>query len=311
MNYSVNVESLQRNFPEGWDVPPLLLEFADRLEGIGAGTIGYFDLQSERFNDYWIENGADLHPYFAFFLCDPTGGQVGFWLYDGLATVSPPIVLVGSQGELQILADTLEQFFARLAKGETGVPDLDDREDRDRESTELFQWLESRGGQSPGPQSVAHPDLAEWLERWGDQQCAAIDNDSRHLQIADKLRKYRKPDAKAYETNCFDVLLVGSQFKMWRRSYGPQPMAPDEVADLEPLFRSLREERARKVPERGLWFYSWVKVGATGGATLCCDFMKEPDLDNQTPLISASDYAIDLKAFPRSQHWYPDWLRSK
>jgi hypothetical protein len=65
MNYSVNIESLHKNFPDDCKVPSLLLDFGSWLKSKPAGSVGYFSLQSERFDDYWIENGADLHPYFA------------------------------------------------------------------------------------------------------------------------------------------------------------------------------------------------------------------------------------------------------
>jgi hypothetical protein len=86
-------------------------------------------------------------------------------------------------------------------------------------------------------------------------------------------------------------------------------MSYDKVADLEGLFRSVREQRARKMPERGLWFSSWVKVGLQGGATLCCNFLDEPERLGEGPAIHFSDYKRDLSVFPRSEHWMPDWLK--
>jgi hypothetical protein len=105
-----------------------------------------------------------------------------------------------------------------------------------------------------------------------------------------------------------DVLLVGSQFKMWYSSYGPKPMPQDEISDLEPLFRSVREQRAQKIPERGLWFSSRVRIGSQGGANLCCNFMDEPRILDIQPMIPRSDYERDLSAFPRSKQWMPEWL---
>ena len=144
MNYAVDIKSLHRNFPEDCEVPSLLLDFGGWLKATRAGSVGDFCLQSERFNDFWIENGADLHPYFAFFLRNPAGGQIGYWLYDARATISPPIVLVGSEGELRIVSDSLEAFLTRLAEGSTKVPDLDSREQDSDESVELANWLDSR-----------------------------------------------------------------------------------------------------------------------------------------------------------------------
>jgi len=309
LNYSVSLKSLHWNFPEDFEVPALLLDFGSWLNTKRAASVGYFALQSERFNDFWIENGADLHPYFAFFLCDPTGGQIGYWRYDGRATVSPPIVLVGSEGELSIVSDSLEAFLARLAEGNTQVFDLDSREQGGVESVELANWLDSRNLAKPIQPLRDHPDLKQWMDNWGQQQRDWIDNDHLHLRIADRLRKFVKPKSQPWETANFDVLLVGTQFRMWHRSFGPKPMPQEEVADLEVLFRSVREQRGQKFPERGLWFSAWVKIGSHGGANLCCNFMDEPKILDEKPIIPASDFERDLSAFPRSSHWIPEWFK--
>src|SRR5947208_1360977 len=122
MNYTVNIESLHKHFPEGYGVPSLLLNFGSWLKTKREGSVGYFCLESARFSDFWIENGADLHENFAFFIRDPTGGRIGYWLYDGRKTVSPPIVVVGSEGELRVLSDTLQEFLEQLVEGNTQAP---------------------------------------------------------------------------------------------------------------------------------------------------------------------------------------------
>jgi hypothetical protein len=310
MNYTVNIPSLQTNFPPVFPAPPLLLDFAGWLAQKERGSLGYFALQSERFDDYWIENGTDLHENFAFFIRDPTGGQIGFWLYDETALASPPVVMVGSEGELRILSGTLDEFLERLAAGKTQAPDLDSRDDEDGNApTELTQWLASHVSGTSVQNLRQPPDLGQWMDAWGQQQREWIDKDALHLQIADKLRKYVKPNAEPWETAAFDVLLVGTQFKMWHRSFGPQPMPPIEVADLEPLFRSIREQRAHRFPGRGLWFTSWVTVGSHGGAKLSCNFMEQPTILDERPMVPNSDYELDFRDFPRSNHWMPEWFR--
>jgi hypothetical protein len=312
MNYPISVPSLHENFPEYFKPPALLLDFADWLKEKEAGTLGYFRFQSDRFNDFWIENGADLHPYFAFFMRDPMGGQVGYWLHERRATPAPPIVLVGSEGELSIVSNTLEEFLARLADGQTNVPELDSRDDDGGdEGTKLTEWLMSRTGEEPIHSHGKRPDFKQWIDTWGQEQRDWIDNDPFHLQIAEKLRKYVKPNAQPWETANFDVFLVGTQFKMWHRSFGPKPMPPSEVADLESIFRSVREQRARKFPERGLWFTAWVTIGTRGGANLSCNFMDEPKILDERPVVATSDYRIDLATFPRSKYWMPVWLTER
>jgi hypothetical protein len=308
MKYSVNIESLHRNFPPDCEVPLLLLEFANWLKVKSWGSLGCFSLHSERFNDYWIENGADLHSNFAFFIRDPTGGNIGYWLYEGQTIESAPIVLVGSEGELKILADSLDEFLRRLAAGTTEAPDLDSRENGDAESAELTTWLEMRTGKSSAHRQCVHPDLQQWMDGWGERQREWIDNDAPHQEIANRLRKFVKPNAKEWETEAFDVLLVGSQFKIWHRSYGLKPIPQEDVSELERLFRLVREYRAASNSDRGLWFSSFVRIGSDGGAVLCCNFMDQPVFLDQKPIIPAADYEQDLRAFPRSQHWMPEWL---
>jgi hypothetical protein len=71
-----------------------------------------------------------------------------------------------------------------------------------------------------------------------------------------------------------------------------------DISGVEGLFRAVREQRAKKTPERGLWFSSSVKVGSQGGAVLCCNFMDEPKILDERPTIPAADYELDLQAFP-------------
>jgi len=308
-NYPVDLESLKRNFPSGFEPPPTLLAFGGWIREKPWGSVGCFRVESERFDDFWIENGADLHPNFAFFMRDPTGGKVGYWLIEGPRTEWPPVVLVGSEGETRILASSLVEFLRRLAAGDTGAPDLDSRGVDETEAAELTEWLAFRTDDAMSQQRRAPPDLLTWMDEWGRRQREWIDNDVHHLEIANRLRRYLKPNPEPWDTACFDVLLVGAQFRMWHRSYGLKPIPDAEAAALEVHFRAVREQRARRFPDRGLWFSAWVKVGATGGAVLCCNYMDQPEFLDQKPIIPGAEYQRDLRAFPRSEHWMPDWLK--
>lgn len=310
INYPVDVGSLHEHFPPHFAVPGLLLEFADWLKDKTWGSVGCFRLESKRFNEFWMEEGLDLHSFFAFFIRDPTGGQVGFWLHEGCDIESPPVVLVGSEGELAILGNSLPEFLARLAKKKTQASDLDSRAGQVDKGTQLAKWLKTHSAGLPAPRHRSLPDFQQWFEQLDQQQRDWVHNDPLHRKIADKLRMYVKPNAEPWETANFDVLLVGTQFRM-SHSNRPQAMPAKEVAGFESLFRAVREERARKFPDRGLWFTARVTVGAEGGAYIACNFMDEPKIPDDQPPIPASDYKLDLKAFPRSKHWTPKWLEHR
>ncbi len=306
--YRVDLESLGTNFPPDVQAPPLLLEFGAWLETRPFGSVGYFRLESQRFSDHYIENGADLHSHFALFMRDPTGGQIGHWLHDGPRTVRPPVVLIGSEGELLVLSATLEEFLVRLTEGTTQCPDLDSGDEGAR--AELARWLRSRNVDlADVPHETHHPNFERWMEDWGRQQRAFLDADSVHLAIANRLRPYLKPGAQEWETATFAVLLVGTQFRVWHHKLGPKPLAENQVGDLEALFRAARKGRAERMPERGLWFSAFVRVGNAGAAHLCCNFMDEPRILDEPLPVPIADYKRDLIEFPRSAHWMPAWLR--
>ena len=68
----------------------------------------------------------------------------------------PPIVMVGSEGQLNILSDPLEDFLGLLAEGKTQAPDLDSR-DQGTEEAELGKWLEARTVKTPIHRRRDHP----------------------------------------------------------------------------------------------------------------------------------------------------------
>ncbi len=238
---------------------------------------------------------------------DPTGGAVAYWLYDSLQTESPPIVMLGSEGQLRIINDSLEGFLWQLARGITGEEDFDQNEFRD--PAEFCGWLHDRAAMPEGQLAKQHPDLEAWIMDRGKLQRALIDTDPTLIEIADRLRKYVKPNAEVWETANFDVVLVGNCFEIRRRHRGESRLPKAEIRQLEPHFRAARERVALKNPERGLWLYAWTQVGSTGGAQLCREFLAKRQLYDEPLDIPFSDYELDFAAFPRSAHWTPEWRR--
>jgi hypothetical protein len=128
--YPVDAESLDAHFPPHFRAPPLLLAFAEWLRDKLWLSVGDFRLQGRRWDD-WGENAGDLYRHFALFLRTSDGSEVAFWLPDGEFVASPPIVFLGSEGELGQVGNSLAQFLARLAARETMVPALDSRDAQD------------------------------------------------------------------------------------------------------------------------------------------------------------------------------------
>lgn len=306
--YSVHPASFHQNFPPNFPVPPLLLEFASWLQEEPWLSVGEVRLRSERWNDFYATDSADLAGEFAPFFSTCDGSYGAFWLHDNADIADPPIIFLGSEGELTNLGASLPDFLRRLARGETGVEALDYREDAD-EGPALLRWLSDRGLAEPQPLADP-PDFNAWMTAWVAAREAECNADPVRLRIADRLREIAPipEERRAWGTQSFDVVLVGGQFRMWHRRHGPQPLSPEQVADLEPLFREEKARRAHTVPERGAWFQGWVTVSSEGGASVSGRFMEEPNLNDKPIPIPPEDYRADLQSFPRSAFWTPAWL---
>jgi hypothetical protein len=310
LRYVLDSDSFQKAFPPTIPVPSLLVKFAAWL-GEQDVDLGGFKLVSRRLNDLDLSGQGDLYSCFAPFQWTLCGSVAALWLPEGVPLASPPVVLLGSEGKNLLLGDSLSNFFWRLARGTTGDRDLDFRDERNTDGGPvLSNWLTLQGVQ-PAP-LVSWPDFAAWWRERQQAHEAWCDSDPLCLEIAARLRRVWPfaEGAKRWPSHAFDAVMVGTRFEMWQRSRGPQPLAPGAVADLEPLLRADRERRARKVPERGVWFQSWIKVGATGGARVNGDFIGRPKVGDRVVPIPLQAFREDLAAFPRSAYWMPEWLGS-
>ena len=140
-------------------VPPLLLAFAKWIKKVPHGTLGYFDvLASEPFNDPHLSDDAIelLRAKLGIFLHLPDGSNLALWNYGGKI---PAVVLLGSEGELDNIAPSLESFLIKLSKGKTDISDLDD-EEASASRADLAQWLTQ---QKVKVKSAKVPDFREWF----------------------------------------------------------------------------------------------------------------------------------------------------
>ncbi len=160
--YLVDVPSLEEHFPPEFPLPKLLREFAAWLRD-RQGSIGGLKLWAADRMGY-CGGVIDLHRYLVPFIRTPDGSEVAFWFPEGKPTASPPVVLVGSEGELANLGDSLEEFLQRLGRGKTGNDDLDYRHPGETdEGPALLAWLKERGA-TPPHRDEPPPDFRKWFE---------------------------------------------------------------------------------------------------------------------------------------------------
>src|SRR5689334_14705439 len=106
--YRIDLDSVRRAFPPGIEPTPLLLDFATWLTGRSWGTVGCFDLVGRFSDDAPIVDGSPLRNNFALFARLPEGSTVGAWYLPGEIAANAPIVVLGSEGQHEILSGSLE-----------------------------------------------------------------------------------------------------------------------------------------------------------------------------------------------------------
>jgi hypothetical protein len=122
----------------GHAIPPLLERFGEWLSSQEYGSLGWFSLHAEGVPAEWDPDRIPRIQRDAFsFLHLPDGSLL---LLVNTGSGSPPAVaLLGSEGDTNSVATSLEEFLVLLGSAETGVSDLDEQEASGR--TKLKAWL--------------------------------------------------------------------------------------------------------------------------------------------------------------------------
>lgn len=308
--YHIDLDSIRRAFPPGLEPPTLLIDFARWLEGRVWGTVACFDLVGQFVDSAPIFSGSPLRNDFALFIRLPEGSAVGYWYAPGLEPNHAPVVVLGSEGQHEILAPSLEGLLAKIAvRFEDGWGDFLPHEDAEEDATdELAGWLVERLGEedleSLIEPSLDLPDFAHWMGSWCRER---EDYWARHpimTELGQKLAAHLPTGKNPWDRTRFEVAIVGSQYqaRVFRR--GPQPI--EEAASIEPLLRVLRDEIWRDQPALGLWY--------TIAFGLYADVRVMPRFDYETrPMIGElpadlAEAQADLVRAPRPARWVPLWL---
>lgn len=122
----------------GHTIPVLLQHFGDWLAAQEHGSVGWFSLQTEAVPKEWNPETADRLQRDGFAFLQTPGGSLLVLLKTGPNT-PPAVVLLGSEGETDTVATSLEEFLVLLSRAETGLFDLDEGGAASR--SELRSWL--------------------------------------------------------------------------------------------------------------------------------------------------------------------------
>ncbi|MBR1120905.1 hypothetical protein JQ628_05205 [Bradyrhizobium lablabi] len=310
--YYVDVDSIRRAFPPGNDAPSLLLDFAEGLEGCPWGNVGCFNLVGDFSDRAPIVDGSPLRDKFALFARLPEGSVVGAWYGAGHEAAKAPIVVLGSEGQHEIIAPSLEGWLARIALlwFETNQvwTDFTPHEDAEDATDELADWLRERLGVddleplTQMPDGL--PDFAGWMGKWCREREAYWEGHPAMAELAAKLTAHKPAGKDPWGRTIFEVAISGAQYQARVLRRGRQPI--EEAAAIEPVLRALRDEMWRAKPELGLWHQMVLGMNASGCILPSFDYDTRPTFGEAPADISEAK--ADLLRAPRPERWVPAWL---
>jgi hypothetical protein len=306
--YRVDLDSVRKAFPLWLETPPLLVEFAAWLEGRPWGGVGCFDLVGQFSEKAPLFDSSLLRNEFALFMRLPDGSAVGTWYPNAGTAALAPVVLIGSEGQHEILAPSPEGLLAKIALRQFEDSDLHPHEDADDETDELAAWLCKRLGvkdlsmtlRAPSPL----PDFAVAMDQWCRDREAYWSDHPAMKALSAPLTAHRPTGKNPWDRTHFEVAMVGSQSQIRVLQRGRKPV--EEAPIIEPILHRLRDEMWRGMPNLGLWYSMTFALYANGRIMPRFDYDTRPTI-NDMPADLAEAKA-DLRRAPRPARWVPDWL---
>ena len=307
--YPIDLDSVRGAFPPGIEAPSLLVDFADWLKERPWGSVGCFSLQGQFSDSAPIFDGSPLRNSFSLFMRLPDGSAVGGWYGAGLDRDNPPIVGLGSEGDYELLAPSLDGLLAKLTSQQFGKAwsDLKPHDEVECQTVELARWLAGQPSGDKAAYDDGSPDLPDFrgfMEKWSRDREEYWANHRLMAELGWRLAAHLPKGKNAWDKTHFEVAIVGKQYEARVLSRGPQPF--EEAASVESLLRDLREEMRTAQPELGLWYAMKFGLYADGRVMPIFEYDVRPAIGGEPAMLSEAK--ADLARAPRPERWVPRWL---
>ena len=171
---------VESKFPPNVSLPLGVRTLCDFLDQNGYPISGCFEISKIGDDDMaaWFPNDTEMQHRFAVFGRGSTGSVYALWLRDGNDADTAPVIVLGSEGELRVLATNSLEFCRLLGCGydELEWDDLT-KPSPTRDATQpLRNWLTERLNLNCPPVGFAivstaterYPDFGDFLRRWQD-----------------------------------------------------------------------------------------------------------------------------------------------
>jgi hypothetical protein len=269
---AIDISGLQNYWPDGREIPQLIIKIATLIQDWPWGAIGYFSMRGARLNDHWIELGADLWDQFGLFIHLADGSEIGIWFHEGAVPGAEPVLLIGSEGDVSILAPNLKYFMTYWAQGD-GPLDLafsidEETPERIAERQDFGDRMLTLIQREPHPPIGAEiPDPELFMTAYGDAALAQLAADPLMIAIAELMDAHVPQSQEVWHRVGFAIAAAGPYIEVLAplSEDGETRVPFPECEALIPLLLQAREDRAiGKHTRRGLWHSAILWIYSTG-----------------------------------------------
>lgn len=320
---SIDLASLERNWPEPHAVPQAILEFANLIRNWPFEALGIFSIQGQRLDDYYIELGADLSEQFGKFLHFSDGTHITLWFHDSVVPNAEPVIELGSEGDLNVLAPNLKSFLINWANGPFHEAlELDEEEHtperiarRKLYGQKLLEFAQALPDHPTGSSIPNLENLMENQSKFALKKFAA----DLTMQAITKLMDAHFHWGEIFWTLEFQIRVAGPRIEILgpalaETDYKTRLVIP-ELEALIPLILKAREERAAPpFAARGLWHVAILTLhifppefDQGGHAYIKAAWDEEPKFETGGR-VTRAELNADLERFPRSARWMEPWM---
>jgi hypothetical protein len=317
----IDLASIERCWPVGHQVLQLIIDMAKLISPWENASVGFANFRGSRFDDYWCELGGDLSEQFGTFISLPDGTHISLWFHEGAAKGAEPVIELGGEGELNVLAPNLKSFMTKWAQGSV-QRELDPEEDATPEylaqrkiySEKMLSLIATAPDHPP---SAPIPDLSNFLVAWQKHANAKIAADPIMQSILKLLEKHipkfpegADPATTYVQPKSYRIHVAGPRVEIPAPAIPPDYKIREEFPEREALIALVlkaREERARDVPGRGLWHDAILDIYEDKTFYLKASWEFEPSFEEGGRMTRA-ELEADLKRFPRDARWMQPWM---
>ena len=173
-------DDVESKFPRGITMPDTIRALCDYLDTNGYPLSGCFEISTIGDDDMqaWFPNDPAMQRRFVVFGRGSTGSVYAIWLRDGTDVDSSPVIVLGSEGELLVMAETPMEFCRLLGCGynELEWDDLTQPSPESNDAQPLREWLVNRfdidfpatGDKIVSTARTRYPDFPSFIQSWWD-----------------------------------------------------------------------------------------------------------------------------------------------